>query len=62
MYWHCLGALWLCGPAVEEPRGGNGVTTRSPERRKAPGGVLVEKEAVGVGSVGLKVYKAYVAA
>jgi hypothetical protein len=50
------------GQAVEGQRGGKGVTTRSPERRKAPGGVLVEKEAVGVGSVGLKVYKAYVTA
>jgi hypothetical protein len=48
--------------AVEEQKGDKGVTTKSPERRKTAGGVLVEKEAVGVGSVGLKVYKAYVKA
>lgn len=31
------------------------------KKKKTPGGTLVEKEGVAVGSVGLKVYKAYVA-
>lgn len=54
--------MLVCGQAVADQRGDKGVTTKSPERRKAAGAVLVEKEAVGVGSVGLKVYKAYVKA